>query len=101
MALKSEKEPFRADGNPGNSIALIKLIINYDALLKRHIESLVLRNANHPPPSSQNEIIQITGQEIVQLCIIGNVQNAMFYSIGTLGYIPHCGTVRSLHKTSG
>ena len=69
-------------GNPGNFLAMLKLIANYDPILKGHLENPRQRNATYVSPRIQNEIIDIIGKNnIIQKSILEQIRKAKYFSI--------------------
>ena len=80
IALRGHRENLESEGNPGNFLALVKLLADHNPVLKRHLESAetkykYLHNKN------QNELIDIIGYEIIQKDILKEIKDAQFHSI--------------------
>ena len=65
IALRGDIEKRDHPGNPGNLMAMLKLIANHDPILKNHLEHPRQRNATYISPYTQNEIIDIIGKRII------------------------------------
>ena len=68
-------------GNPGNFLAILKLLATHDPVLKAHLETPRQRNSTYISPHIQNEIIDIIGNRMIQKSIVEEVIQAHFYSI--------------------
>lgn len=66
-ALRGDVKRIDQPGNPGNFLAMLKLIANYDPIMKRHLENPRQRNATYISP---NEIIDIIGKHTIQKSIL-------------------------------
>ena len=65
IALRGDNEKFDQPGNPGNFLAMLSLIGNYDPVLKAHLGNPRQRNATYISPHTQNELIDIIGKRII------------------------------------
>ena len=54
IALRGDIEKINKPGNPGNFLAMLKLITNYDPILKGQLENPGQRNATYISPRIQN-----------------------------------------------
>ena len=81
IALRGDIERMDQPGNPGNFLAMLKLIANYDPILKGHLENPRQRNATYVSPRIQNEIIDIIGKNIIQKSILEQIRKAKYFSI--------------------
>ena len=68
-------------GNPGNFLALLKLVANHDSTLKAHLEQSAMKNCCYTSPKIQNELIDIIGRDIIQRSLINEVGQAKFFTI--------------------
>ena len=59
IALRGGIESGDGPGNPGNLLALLKLLSVNDSLLQEHMELPVMKNAKYFPPHTQNEIVEV------------------------------------------
>ena len=71
----------RETGNPGNFLSMLKVIANYDHILKAHLVKPRQKNATYISSKIQNEIIDINGKEIILRSIIEEIQKAKFFSV--------------------
>ena len=67
--------------NPGNCLALLRMFAETDNILHNHLQQPRARNATYISPTTQNEIINIIGYDIIRTNIIANVRRAKFYSV--------------------
>ena len=80
IALRGIAENTETSGNPGNFLALVKLLATHDDALRNHLETPAMRNATYISPRSQNDLIEVMGQQIFQ-GIINDINASPFYSI--------------------
>lgn len=81
IALRGDIENIKdSSKNPGNFLALLKVLSESDALLKKHLEHPTAKNSTYLSPSIQNELISIIGSMIKQN-IIDEIQKAKYYAI--------------------
>ncbi|CAM4641816.1 unnamed protein product [Leuciscus chuanchicus] len=80
IALRGTSEKQNSTGNPGNFLALMKLLANHDEKLKQHMERPKLRNATYLSPQTQNQMIDVIGKRIIQAQIVDEVKNAQIYT---------------------
>ena len=81
LALRGDCEVSGANGNPGNFLALMKLLAKHDPAINAHLESPKLRNASYVSPHIQNELINIIGKNIIQKHLVNEVVSAKHFSI--------------------
>lgn len=79
--LRVDVEKIDQPGNPGNFLAMLKLIANYDPTLKGHLEHPRQRNATYISPRVQNEIIDIIGKNVINKSILDQIRRAKCFSI--------------------
>lgn len=80
IALRGDAENIEKPGNPGNFLALLKLLATYDDALRNHLQSPAMRNATYISPQSQNDLIEVMGEHIFQ-GIVDDINASPFYSI--------------------
>ncbi|CAM4507443.1 unnamed protein product [Leuciscus chuanchicus] len=80
IALRGTSEKQNSTGNPGNFLALMKLLANHDEKLKQHMERPKLRNATYLSPQTQSQMIDVIGKRIIQAQIVDEVKNAQIYT---------------------
>uniref|UniRef100_A0A671VMP9 DUF4371 domain-containing protein n=1 Tax=Sparus aurata TaxID=8175 RepID=A0A671VMP9_SPAAU len=81
IALRGSAEKQHSTGNPGNFLALMKLLANHDEKLKQHMEKPKLKNATYPSLQSQNEMIDVIGKHMIQAKIVEEVKHAQIYTV--------------------
>ena len=81
IALRGDVEKIDQPGNPGNFLAMLKVMANYDPLLKRHLQQPRQRNATYISPRIQNELIDIISKNIIQKSILEEIREARFYAV--------------------
>ena len=81
IALRGSAEQQHCRGNPGNFLALLKLLSNHNEKLKQHLEKPKLKNATYLSPQSQNEMIDIIGKHMIQAKIVEEVRHAQMYTV--------------------
>ncbi|KAK3737215.1 hypothetical protein QZH41_011272, partial [Actinostola sp. cb2023] len=79
IALRGDKEKLDQPGNPGNFLALLKLMAEKDHLLHEHLNPN--RRVTYLSPQSQNEMIQVIGKHFIQRKIVQEIKDAKYYSI--------------------
>lgn len=67
--------------NPGNFLKLLQLVANHNKTLKNHLSSPVMKNATYMSPQTQNDVLDILGNDFILHDIITEVKEAKFYSI--------------------
>ena len=80
IALRGDVEKPEAPGNPGNFLALLKLLATNDDILRKHLEAPAMKNATYISPQSQNDLIEVIGDQIFQ-GIVEDVNASPFYAI--------------------
>ncbi|KAL7844825.1 hypothetical protein SRHO_G00233640 [Serrasalmus rhombeus] len=81
IALRGSAEQQHCSGNPGNFLALLKLLSNHNEKLKQHLEKPKLKNATYLSPQSQNEMIDVIGKHVIQAKIVEEVRHAQMYTV--------------------
>ncbi|XP_051528113.1 52 kDa repressor of the inhibitor of the protein kinase-like [Myxocyprinus asiaticus] len=81
IALRGTSEKQHSTGNPGNFLALMKLLANHDEKLKQHMERPKLRNATYLSTQTQNQMIDVIGKRMIQAQIVDEVKNAQIYTV--------------------
>ena len=80
IALRGDTERIDKPGNPGNFLALLKLLATHDDVLRNHLQAPAMRNATYISPRTQNDLIEVMGEQIFQ-GIVDDVNASPFYSI--------------------
>ena len=81
LAFRCKAENLDTGGNPGNFLSLLHLKAENDETLRNHFQGRERRNATYLSRQSQNEIINITGQDFIQKRILCEIKEAKFYLI--------------------
>ena len=76
IALRGGSEQLDTPGNPGNFLALVRLLSEHDELLRNHPESPALRNVTYVSPRTQNEIIEVLGHHIILKDLVSEIEAA-------------------------
>ncbi|XP_022810041.1 zinc finger MYM-type protein 1-like [Stylophora pistillata] len=77
IALKGDVENLDTTENPGNFLALLKLLAVHDSVLK----SPAMRCVTNLSPQTQNELIEVMGRHIILKGILDDLNAATYYSI--------------------
>ena len=80
IALRGDIEKPEALGNPRNFLALLKLLATNDDRLRKHLEKPAMKNATYISPQSQNDLIEVIGDQIFQ-DTVEDVNASTFYAI--------------------
>ena len=81
LPFRGVAEDVRSQKNPGNFLALLKMLAESDSLLHSHLYQPRAKNATYLSPRTQNEIISVIGYDVIRAKIILEVKKARFYSI--------------------
>ena len=68
-------------GNPGNFLALLRLLAVYDNVLRSHLEAPALRCATYLSPRAQNELIDVIGKHVILQGILDYLDTTPYYTI--------------------
>ena len=79
--MRGDIEKVSSQKNPGNFLALLKSYAETDKTLYNHIYSPKSRNATYLSPTSQNDIINIIGYDILRNSIVEDIKEAKFFSV--------------------
>ena len=83
IVLRGYRESFDAEDNPGNFIELVKLISNYDPVLREHLTRIRMApnvTVSYFSPHIQNELIELLVRHVKQK-IVNNIKEAKYYSM--------------------
>ena len=80
-ALRGSSEDLDSPGNPGNVLALLKLLSMHDEELRKHLEVPAMQCVTHLSPQTQNELITVMGKHIILQGILNELNSAKFYAI--------------------
>ena len=67
--------------NPGNFIAYLNEIAIHSPILDSHMRASMLKNATYLSPSSQNEMIDVLGKDIIRTKFVDDIKEAGCHSI--------------------
>ena len=81
IALRGDAESVDTSANPGNFLALLKLLAVHDQVLRNHFEAPAMRSAIQMSPQTQNELITVMGKHIILQGILDELNAARYYSI--------------------
>lgn len=81
IALRGHNENLESPANPGNFLAMLRVLANHDPLLKSHLDNPQLKNATYISPDIQNQLANIIGKLVIQKDIINEILHAKYYSI--------------------
>ena len=76
IALRGDTECIDKSGNPGNFLALLKLLATHDEILRNHLQAPAI----YISPRTQNDLIEVMGDQIFQ-GIVDDINASPFYSI--------------------
>lgn len=66
LSLRGDVENVSTMKNPGNCLALLRMFAETDNILHNHLQQPRTRNAAYISPTTQNEIINIVGYDIIR-----------------------------------
>lgn len=82
IALRGVSEDLdSSSGNPGNFLALLKLLATHDDVLRSHLEAPAMRCATCISPQTQNELIEVMGKHLILQGILNDLNAAPYYTI--------------------
>ena len=81
IGLRGKEEYLNLPGNPGNFLALMRLLGKYNNDIKMHIEHPSLKNATYLSPRIQNELIVIMGVHIIQRKLVDEIKKAKLFTV--------------------
>ena len=67
--------------NPGHFLAIVREISNYYPFVHEHICSPFRKEAVYMNPTSQNKLIEIIGQQIIQKRFTQEIKDAQYHSV--------------------
>ena len=82
LAFRGHREVIASSDNPGNFLALVKLLSKYDPLLQRHLDYVKSHThaATFLSGKIQNEFIELLGNEVRQ-SILHRVKKSKYYGM--------------------
>ena len=81
LALRGDFEDVHSSRNPGNFLAMLKMLAENDSTLHAHLHEPRAKNATYISPSIQNEIINVIGYDVIRANIIAEVKRATYFSV--------------------
>ena len=81
IAFRGHREYIKSNQNPGNFLAIFKLLAETNEPLGGHIENRSRKNATYLSPLIQNEITNIIGKDLLQANLVKDINRARFFSI--------------------
>ena len=78
IALRGDVENLDTPENPGDVLALLKLLAVHDSVLKSHLETPAIRCVTHLSPPTQNELIEVMGKHIILKGILDDLNAATY-----------------------
>ena len=81
LPFRGDKESIDSGGNPGNFLALMKLLAEKDSILRDHLYQPIAKNATYLSPMSQNDVISVIGYDVVRANLIAEIKNAKYFSV--------------------
>ena len=81
IALRGNQETLNTTGNPGNFLPLMKLVGYHDPIVKQHLEKPKFKNAIYLSAQTQNEMIDIIGNQMIQKSLVEEIQEAKYFTI--------------------
>ena len=79
IALRGHREKLTQSENPGNFLALLKVLSESDPVLEAHLKTG--GRVTYLSPQSQNEMIEVIGKHFIQKKIVEEIVEAKYYSI--------------------
>ena len=80
IALRGDCESTIGHGNPGNFLAMLKIMAEHDPVLK-HLYTPAMKNATYVSPRSQNDIIDVIDRGVIQQALLQEINGATFFTI--------------------
>ena len=81
IALRGDCESTMGYGNPGNFLAMLKIMAEHDPVLKQHLYTPAMKNATYVSPRSQNDIIDVIDRGVIQQALLQEINGATFFTI--------------------
>ena len=81
MAFRGDREDIHSQKNPGNFLALLNTFAETDSVLHAHLHKPRAKNATYLSPTTQNDIINVIGYDIIRAGITTEVRKARFFSV--------------------
>ena len=81
LAFRGDKEDIHSQKNPGNFLALLNTFAETDSVLHAHLHKPRAKNAMYLSPTTQNDIINVIGYDVIRAGITTEVRKARFFSV--------------------
>ena len=81
IAFRGHRKDINSNQNPGNFLAILKLLAETNEPLRKHIENPSRKNATYLSPLIQNEITNIIGKDLLQANLVKEINRARFFSV--------------------
>ena len=81
IALRGNQETLNTTGNPVNFLSLMKLVGNHDPIVKQNLEKPKFKNATYLSAQTQNEMINIIGNQMIKKSLVEEIQEAKYFTI--------------------
>ena len=81
IALRGNQETLHSTGNPGKFLSLMKLLGNHDSIVKEHLNKPKFKHATYLSSQTQNEIIEIIRNQMIQRSIVEEIKKAKYFTI--------------------
>lgn len=81
LPFRGNVESISSVKNPGNFLALLKDYATEDKILYQHLHSPKAKNATYISSTTQNDIINIVGNDLLLNAIISEVQESTFFAV--------------------
>ena len=81
IALRGDCESTIGHGNPGNFLAMLKIMAEHDPVLKQHLYTPGMKNATYVSPRSQSDIIDVIGRGVIQQALLQDINGATIFTI--------------------
>ena len=71
---KEELDDSKPDDNPDNFLSILTEVVHYYPVLQEHLEEPFRKDVTYLSPTSQNEMIDIIGRNIIQATLVDGVK---------------------------
>ena len=102
IALRGHREELddsKPDNNPGNFLSILTEVVHYYPVLQEHLEETFRKDVTYLSPTSQNEMIDIIGKNIIQATLLDGVKKAGMPSISADAVTPSNDEILSIYMT--
>ena len=81
ITLRGNQETLNTTGNPGNFLSVMKLVGNHDPIVKQHLEKPKFKNPTYLSAQTQNKMIDIIGNQMIQKSLVEEIREAKYFTI--------------------